>query len=114
MAVADELIRVESNGKLSFGNFKLEEKSKVSDFIFNGDTYKVKTFKEITKLEKNEAFLYESVPGTNVTDFEETEEGVTFTVDCESDASITLGLDQDAIYRVMINDESAEIGRAHV
>ena len=107
MAVADELIRVESNGKLSFGNFKLEEKSKVSDFIFNGDTYKVKTFKEITKLEKNEAFLYESVPGTNVTDFEETEGGVTFTVDCESDASITLGLEQDAIYRVMINDESA-------
>ena len=52
MAVADELIRVESNGKLSFGNFKLEEKSKVTDFIFNGDTYKVKTFKEITKLEK--------------------------------------------------------------
>lgn len=32
---------------------------------------------------------------------------MTFTVDCESDASITLGLDQDAIYRVMINDESA-------
>ena len=106
MAVADELIRVEENGKLSFGNFKLEEKSKLSDFAFKGDTYKVKTYKEITKLEKNEGFLYESVPGTSVTNFEETEEGVSFTVDCESDAAITLGLDQDAIYRVIINDES--------
>lgn len=106
MAVVDELIFVDENGKLNFGNFKLEEKSKLSDFAFNGDTYKVKTYKEITKLEKNEGFLYESVPGTTVSNFEETEEGITFVVDCESDAAITLGLNQDAIYRVMINGES--------
>lgn len=106
MAVVDELIFVDENGKLNFGNFKLEEKSKASDFSFNGDTYKVKTYNEITKLEKNEAFLYESVPGTTVSNFEETEEGITFVVDCESDAAITLGLDQNAIYRVMINGES--------
>ena len=52
MAFADELIRVESNGKLSFGNFKLEEKSKVSDFIFNGDTYKVKLSRRSQNLKK--------------------------------------------------------------
>ena len=30
--------------------------------------YKVKTFKEITKLERNGMFVYESVPGTAVFD----------------------------------------------
>ena len=30
-----------------------------------GDLYKVKTFKEITKLERNGMFVYESVPGTS-------------------------------------------------
>lgn len=37
--------------------------------MHDGDLYKVKTFKEITKLERNGMFVYESVPGTAVTDF---------------------------------------------
>ena len=53
MAVVKELLRVEENGTLSFGNFELDTKSKLSDFEYNGDIYKVKTFKEITKLERN-------------------------------------------------------------
>ena len=34
----------------------------MNDFEFCGDLYKVKTFFEITKLEKNGMFVYESVP----------------------------------------------------
>ena len=33
--------------------------------------YKVKTFKEITKLERNGMFVYESVPGTAVFDLKQ-------------------------------------------
>ena len=50
MAVVKELIRTEENGGISFGNYELPAKSKVSDFPYQGDVYKVKTFKEITKL----------------------------------------------------------------
>lgn len=52
MSVVKELIRTEENGKISFGNYELAQKSKVSDFEYDGDIYKVKTYKEITKLER--------------------------------------------------------------
>ena len=44
MAVVKELIRTEENQSISFGNYELPQKSKVSDFEFQGDIYKVKTF----------------------------------------------------------------------
>lgn len=53
MAVIEELIRKEDDGSISFGNYLMDEKKKVLDFEVQGDLYKVKTFKEITKLEKN-------------------------------------------------------------
>ena len=51
MAVITELIRKEADGTLSFGNFDFDTKQKKSDFEYEGDLYKIKTFKEITKLE---------------------------------------------------------------
>ena len=48
-----DLIFVCENGGLGFGNYTLEEKAKLSDYPHLGDLYKIKTFKEITKLEKN-------------------------------------------------------------
>ena len=62
MTVVEELIRVENENGLSFGDYTLNAKKKVSDFEFHGDMYKVKTYRDITKLEKNELFVYESVP----------------------------------------------------
>ena len=49
MSVVSELIRTEADGTISFGNYELPAKSKKSDFEHDGDLYKVKTFKEITK-----------------------------------------------------------------
>ena len=40
MSVVKELIRTEENGKISFGNYELAQKSKVSDFEYDGDIYK--------------------------------------------------------------------------
>ena len=78
MAVIKELIRKENNGSISFGNYELPQKTKLADFEVNGDLYKVKTFKEITKLEKNGSFVYESIPGTAVSVFKETADEVIF------------------------------------
>ncbi len=109
MAVVDELLRTEENGTISFGNHKLAAKAKVEDYEHGGDLYKVKTYKELTKLEKNGMFAYESEPGTSVNGFAETENGVTFTVEGDEDAQITVGLEEDTEYDVYLND--ANVGR---
>jgi len=106
MAVVDELLRSESNGSISFGNHTLPAKAKREDFEHDGDIYKVKTYGEITRLEKNGLFLYESVPGTSVFDFAETESGITFTVEGDQDAQITIGLEDDSEYEVFLDDAS--------
>ena len=62
MAAVKELLRVEEDGTLSFGDFTLAQKTKLDNFEFEGDVYKVKTFSEITKLERNGMFVYETVP----------------------------------------------------
>ena len=106
MAVVEELLRTEDNGTISFGNYKLDTKAKVEDYEHAGDLLKVKTFREITKLEKNGMFLYESVPGTSVTDFVEKENGVEFTVEGDEDAQITVGLEDDTEYQVFVGGSS--------
>lgn len=109
MAVVQELLREEAQGAISFGNHKLDVKAKVEDFEHGGDLLKVKTYKSITKLEKNGMFAYESVPGTSVNNFAESENGVSFVVEGDEDAQITVGLEDDTEYDVYVNDE--KIGR---
>lgn len=106
MAVVSELLRREENGTISFGNHKLDEKAKVEDFEYMGDLYKVKTYKTMTKLERNGMFVYESVPGTSVLCFEETEDGISFLVEGDGDAQITVELAEDTEYEVIISDQS--------
>lgn len=106
MAVVEQLIRAESDGSISFGNYELSEKKKLENFEHNGNILKVKTYKDITKLESNENFVYESVPGTTVTGFKETENGVSFTVEGENDAQITLGLLENTEYNVFVGGTS--------
>lgn len=109
MAVVEELLRSEENGGISFGNHKLEQKAKLEDYQHAGDLLKVKTYKEITKLEKNGMFLYESVPGTSVLHFVETEDSVEFLAEGDEDAQITIGLDEEKDYEVFVNGNSIEI-----
>lgn len=109
MAVVEELLRTEADGALSFGNHKLDAKAKVEDFEHAGDLFKVKTYKSITKLEKNGMFAYESVPGTSVTHFVEEENGVNFRVEGEEDAQIIVGLEDNTEYSVFI--DGTDIGR---
>lgn len=103
MTVVTELIRKEEDGSISFGNYQLKEKSKLSDFEHVGDLYKVKTFYEITKLEKNGLFVYESVPGTSVFHFSLTEEEVHFFVTGEKEAQLTLELEPTKKYTIFLD-----------
>ena len=103
MAVVEELLREESDGTISFGNHELAEKKKLEDFEYEGDLYKVKTFQTMTKLERNGLFVYESVPGTSVFYFKETTDSVEFTVSGNEDAQITLGLEADTDYKVLVD-----------
>lgn len=106
MAIVEELLRAEKNGAISFGNHKLAQKTKLEDFEHAGDLYKVKTCRDITKLEKNGMFLYESVPGTSVLDFRETDQSVEFVVEGDEDAQLTVGLKEDAEYEVFVGGNS--------
>lgn len=103
MAVIDELIREEETGALSFGNYALATKTKKDGFQYQGDSYKIKTFREITKLERNGMFVYESVPGTVVHDFRATDKAVNFVVEGEEDSQITLELEAEKEYKIHID-----------
>ncbi len=103
MAVVNELIRNEEDGTLSFGNYELPDKKKLADFDHQGDLYKIKTYKDITKLERNGLFVYESVPGTVVTGFKADENKVSFKVEGFKDSSITVELEPGTEYKVEVN-----------
>ena len=104
MAAVKELLKTEADGTLSFGDYTLDSKTKLDGFEFQGDIYKVKTFAEITKLEKNGMFVYESVPGTAVENFKADEDTVSFRVSGMKDAQFTLELEADSEYKVYMDD----------
>lgn len=104
MAVIEELICSMADGSISFGNYRLSAKAKLDNFEHNGDLYKVKTYKEITKLERNGMFVYESVPGTTVLNMKASENAMSFQVEGTEDAQITLELEDETEYRVFVDD----------
>ena len=114
MAIVKELLRAEADGSISFGDYTLDKKSKVEDFEHAGDLLKVKTFNEITRLEKNGIFVYESVPGTAVNHFTETSDGMVFTVEGVDDAQITVGLAEDEEYKVVVGGEESGVMKTNL
>lgn len=107
MAVVEELIRIEENGTISFGNYQLQEKAKKSDFEYKGDLYKVKTYKDITKLERNGAFVYESVPGTTVNNFKVENGTISFEVEAVENAQITVEVEENSEYVMYMDGVNA-------
>ena len=106
MAAISELLRAEADGTISFGDYTLDTKAKLNNFNHNGAVYKVKTYKDITKLECNEVFVYESVPGTAVTNFNKEEGKVSFSVSGMEGAQITLGLEPETEYEITVDGET--------
>ena len=107
MAVVSELIRSEADGTFRFGDYTLPQKSKLDNVKHAGDLYKVKTFREITKLERNGMFVYESVPGTTVLHLKASENEMEFQVEGAEDAQITLELEPETEYDIKVNGVDA-------
>lgn len=114
MAAVKELIRTEADGTISFGDFELPVKTKKSDFAHEGDIYKVKTCAEITRLEKNEMFVFESDPGTAVSHLRETESGLTFHIEGPTDAQVTVQGESEADYDIRIDGELRDTQRSNL
>ena len=106
MAAVKELLRAETDGTLSFGDYTLDSKTKLDGFEFQGDIYKVKTFKEITN-RKNGMFVYESVPGSAVENFKLTDTEVAFQISAPEDVQFTLELEPESEYEVLLDGVSA-------
>jgi hypothetical protein len=104
MAVIEELIRLEDNGSISFGNYLMDEKKKVLDFEVCGNLYKVKTYKDITKLEKNGKMLLEAVPGATIHNFVMDAKIVSFAVESSDDVQITMELEPEKEYKLIVDD----------
>ena len=109
MSVIEELIRLGNNGTISFGNYLLDVKKKILDFEVNGNLYKVKTFKEITKLEKDGKMILETVPGATIHNFNMTDKGVNFVVEGTEDLQLTLELEPEMEYKILI--DSVNVGK---
>ena len=114
MEVVKSLIQGEKDGTLSFGDFSQNEKQKKSDFKHEGDLYKVKSFYEITRLEKNGAFVYESVPGTSVFGLKVTDKEIDFEVTGKGDAQITLELEAEKEYEVSVDGSSLGVMKTNL
>ena len=105
----EKLISNSEKGLLSFGDYESVDKQKQEGFELSGNVYNVKSHKEITRLEKNGYLLYESVPGTVVTDFYAASQDLAFTVHGVEPVQVTLGLEPDGEYRLLIN--STQVGK---
>ncbi len=104
MAVVEEIIRIEPDNSISFGNYLSKTKLKADGFEFNGDLYKVKTHNEILRLEKNGKLLFESVPGAVAHYFKMDEESVSFKIEGFEDTQITIELEPEIEYKILIDD----------
>ncbi len=105
MGVFRHMITINENDNLSFGNYKVKEKQKVDGFEYKGDTYKCKTHKDITRLEKNEMLVIETVPGATVHDFVQEENGMTYLAEGVGETKITMELAEGEKYEIKINDK---------
>ena len=114
MATVKELLRGEENQTISFGDYTYDTKQKLDGVKIGIDEYKVKTFAEITKLERNGLFVYESVPGTAVNNFLAKEDMVSFLVEGPDDAEITLELEPECEYQICVASKDAGTVKANL
>ena len=120
MAVVTELFRSEDNGTLSFGDYTLAQKAKKGDIQFEGDIYKIKTFKTMTKLDKNGQLIFESVPGSAVHNFVATTPHTSaatadaFDIESSSDVQVTLEVEAGQEYKVFIDNTNVGMMKANL
>ena len=105
MAVISEIIKQEPDGSISFGNHLARDKQKKDGFDVSGDIYKVRTYKEVTRLEKNDVLLLESIPGCSVFNFRADGKNASFKAEGNGDTSLTVELTPETEYTICIDGE---------
>ena len=103
MSVVKEIIKL-ANNNLCFGNYLLEEKNKVDNFVFGGDKYKVKTYNKITRLEKNDKLIMETIPGSAINNFSMNEKNIFFSAEGLDETQITFDLQANKNYEIEIDN----------
>jgi len=104
MAIIEQLIRLEANNTISFGNYLETTKQKVLNFEATGDLYKIKTYNEITRLEKNGSLLFEAVPGCTVHNLALSETRMSFDIEGFDHTQITIELEDSTEYKIIVDD----------
>lgn len=112
MSVVNEILKSENN-YLCFGNYLSVQKQKLDNFEFNGDTYKVKTHNEITRLEKNGKMLLETVPGSTIHKFSMNENEISFEAEGFENTQITLELEPNQNYKLTVDDVVLSTSKAN-
>lgn len=108
MAVINEIIRIESDNTLSFGNYEVAEKQKVNDFDVNGDIYEVRTHKEVTRIIKNSALLLETVPGSVILGLSVADKETAFKAEGIGNTQFTLELEPETTYKIYVDDVNVD------
>ena len=103
MSVVQEIIKIE-NDNLCFGNYLLKEKNKVDNFVFEDDKYKVKTYNKITRLEKNDSLVLETIPGSAINNFNMSENDISFSAEGFNETQITFDLQANKNYEIKIDN----------
>ncbi len=104
MSTIQEGIILNDDKTLSFGNYEVTEKIKVTDFNVDGNIYKIRTHNEVTRLSKNGNLLLETVPGATIHNLYINEKEATFSAEGLGDTLITLELEPNTNYSLFIND----------
>lgn len=112
MTTTHELnIKIEDDNTLSFGNFTADVKQKTEGFMFEGNSYNVKTYKESTRLTKNKELLLETVPGANIHHFHKEDlEAVFGITGASANTMVTVQLQEDTIYRISTGNGKNKLG----
>ena len=95
-----EIITLEPDNTISFGNYHSDNKLKHENFQFEGNSYNIRTYKETTRLTKNKELLVETVPGSFVHNFHKENGQAFFGITSFANTNITVQLEEDTIYRI--------------
>ena len=114
MAVVSEIIRIEPDNTLSFGNYLVTDKQKLGDFRIGGDTYKVKTHNELTRFERNDVMILETVPGSVIHNFNMAGGSLSFAAEGTGSTRFTIGLEPDSEYKIFADGKLVDTAKSGI
>lgn len=113
MGVIAEGIIVNSDNTISFGNHIATTKVKIDDYKIGEDTYKLRAYNEVTRLTINHILVFESTPGVTVHNFNYTKDKVNFKIEGNDNAQITLELEPNSEYKILLNGRLLDESKAN-